>query len=441
MKAIILAGGRGTRLKQPGIPKPMININGTPLLELLIAQLVASGIQEIFISVGYKKEIIMDYFSNGRKHDCKIEYLIEDEPLGTAGSIIKHKNLFSNSPFLVIYGDLLLDINWNNFLAASQKNGGLATLFCHPNSHPFDSDLININEKSEITEIYRKPHSHSFNLPNLSNAAIYYINPKILDGFPVTKLDWAHDIFPNALNKGVLHAYNSIEYACDIGTPSRLNKGLGHVAKNLPNKLSSSIEKPVVFFDRDGVINHEINGVTSPDQIQIIDGVPESIKRLNDRLVPVICISNQPLIAKGKITERELIVINNRISNILADANSSFINDWFYCPHHPEDGWPGEIKSLKINCECRKPKPGLFYKAALRHNINLNDSFMVGDRYCDVEAANLAGINSILISSGHSGNDKDKFPSTIPNYSVNSIEDAVSIMEEKLDYYPNTITN
>ena len=440
MKVVILAGGRGKRLGRPDIPKPMVELSGTPLLEKLIKQLVSFGIFDLYITVGYKRHIIENYFGDGTEFNCKVTYLCEESPLGTAGSVIKNKHIF-DEPFLVVYGDLLLDINWKNFVEIGKNNGGLATLFCHPNSHPFDSDLLNVDENSKIIEIYRKPHNDLAALPNLSNAAIYYLDPDILTYFDTRNLDWAHDIFPALLSKGNIYAYNSLEYACDVGTPERLAKGEEHVKLNLPQKLRKCKSKPVVFLDRDGVINKEIGGVLEPKEIKIYPGVAKAIKRLNNLHIPVLCITNQPLIAKGKITERQLIKINNRISSLLAQETGAFINDWFYCPHHPERGWPGEIECLKILCECRKPKPGLFLAASHQHGINLNRSFMVGDRYCDIEAANLAGVKSILVATGHSGIDKDKFPDTVPDYEVKTLLEAVDLLENSIDYYTNTFSN
>lgn len=440
MKVVILAGGRGTRLGRPDIPKPMVELSGTPLLEKLIKQLVSFGILDLYISVGHKRHVIENYFGDGAEFDCKITYLIEETPLGTAGCIVQNKHIF-DAPFLVVYGDLLLDINWKNFVEIGKNNGGLATLFCHPNSHPLDSDLLKVDENSRIIEIYRKPHNDLTALPNLSNAAIYYLDPDILTYFHSGNLDWAHDIFPALLSTGSVFAYNSLEYACDVGTPERLAKAQEHVKINLPQKLRKGESKPVVFLDRDGVVNKEIGGVYVPEDIKIYPGVAEAIKRLNNLHIPVLCITNQPLIAKGKISERQLIKINNRISSLLAEESGAFINEWFYCPHHPESGWPGEIESLKIPCECRKPKPGLFFAASNRHEINLNGSYMVGDRYCDIEAANLAGVKSILVATGHSGSDKDKFPATVPDYEVKTLLEAVDLLENSIDYYTNTSSN
>ena len=440
MKVVILAGGRGTRLGRPDIPKPMVELSGTPLLEKLINQLVSFGILDIYISVGHKRHVIENYFGDGTGFDCKITYLIEETPLGTAGAVVQNKHIF-DAPFLVVYGDLLVDINWKNFAEIGKNNGGLATLFCHPNSHPFDSDLLKVDENSRIIEIYRKPHNDLTALPNLSNAAIYYLDPDILTYFHPGNLDWAHDIFPVLLMKGSVFAYNSLEYACDVGTPERLAKGQEHVNMNLPQKLRKGENKPVIFLDRDGVINEEIGGVYVPEDIQIYPGVAEAIKRLNNLHIPILCITNQPLIAKGKITERQLITINDRISSLLAEETGAFINEWFYCPHHPERGWPGEIKSLKIQCGCRKPKPGLFFAASERHEINLNGSYMVGDRYCDIEAANLAGVKSILVTTGYAGSDKDKFPATVPDYKVRTLLEAVDLLENSIDYYTNTSSN
>ena len=247
MKVVILAGGKGSRLGMPEIPKPMVEISGVPLIEKLINQLVFYDLVDLYISVGYKRHTIESYFGDGTSFGCKITYLIEEDPLGTAGAVVQNGSLF-DEPFLVVYGDLLLDINWKNFIEIGQRNGGLATLFCHPNSHPFDSDLLDIDENSRILEIYRKPHDDLTSLPNLSNAAIYYLHPDIMASFHPGNLDWTNDIFPAALVKGNIYAYNSLEYAYDVGTPERLAKGRReHVKLNLLRKLRKGDRKPVIF--------------------------------------------------------------------------------------------------------------------------------------------------------------------------------------------------
>ena len=142
-----------------------------------------------------------------------------------------------------------------------------------------------------------------------------------------------------------------------------------------------------IFLDRDGVINKERKDyVKSIEEFQILDGVPESIKMLKEKGFVVIVITNQSAINRGLVTIETLNEIHNHLQKILKDNNTS-IDDFYFCPHIPDE-----------NCQCRKPNPGMLIKAVQDHDIDMNQSFMIGDSLTDVQAAQKAGCKGILLN-------------------------------------------
>ena len=144
MKTIIMAGGRGTRISElfPDIPKPLIKIANKPILEWEIESLVKQGFSDIIITVSYLHEKIEEYFGNGERWGTKIEYFVEEQPLGNAGALFKLREKLGNEPFLLLNADAMFDVDFNRMVKFHREHGGLITLFTHPNSHPYDSGLI-----------------------------------------------------------------------------------------------------------------------------------------------------------------------------------------------------------------------------------------------------------------------------------------------------------
>jgi len=143
--------------------------------------------------------------------------------------------------------------------------------------------------------------------------------------------------------------------------------------------------KKAVFLDRDGIINIERNFVRSWDKFEFVPGIIENIKKLNKKEFLVIIITNQSGIKRGFFSEETLKKIHENMKKIL-EKNDAYIDDIFYCPHYKYD-----------NCDCRKPKPGMIFKAAKKHNINLEKSWMIGDSKRDIESGRRAGCKTILV--------------------------------------------
>lgn len=251
MKAVIMAGGRGTRLQSfcRDIPKPMLPIEGRPVLEYQIHSLKKSGITDIIIVTGHLGSVITDYFSDGSRWGVHIEYIKETVPLGTGGSLglLKGK---TDDDFLLLFGDLMLDADFCRFMRFHKKSGALITLFAHPNSHPSDSDLIEKDNAGRVTGFLSKTENRTSDYHNMVNAGIYCISHKLLENFStVKKLDFEKDILVPLIAQGKVWACQSAEYVKDMGTPERLETVLRDIRSGLVHKRSLRNKQKAVFLD------------------------------------------------------------------------------------------------------------------------------------------------------------------------------------------------
>jgi histidinol-phosphate phosphatase family protein len=305
-------------------------------------------------------------------------------------------------------------------------------LFAHPNDHPFDSDLLEVDHDGRILAVHPKPHEPDAHYPNLVSAALYVLFPEALRLVPREgPSDWGHDVFPSLASTTPLYAYRSCEYVKDIGTPERLSRAERHLREGRLDRLALRTLKPAVFLDRDGVLNEERGGVHSPGDVELISGAAKAVRSLNDAAVPTICVTNQPDIAKGMMSWDDLRAVTGEIDSRLAAETGAYLDDILVCPHHPEAGWAGEIPELKVECDCRKPADGLLRRAARIHHLDLSRSWLIGDRYCDIAAARSAGAHSILVSTGHAGSDKNRY-SVEPDHVCTDLDQAIRVVLEAM---------
>ena len=415
MEAVIMAGGKGTRLQSVAkdIPKPMIKILGKPLLEYQIDSLRESGIDNIILIIGYLGNIIQEYFADGTKFGVNIQYIIEEKPLGTAGALYYLKEKIQGD-FVFVFGDLLLDIDWNRFVGFHKKNNGLITLYGHPNSHPYDSDVIVSDENNRVIKIEPKNIKRDFYYHNFVNAGIYCMSSIILDAVKnPEKTDLEKKIITEEINKGRVYAYRSTEYIKDIGTPKRLNSAYQDIKNGLLKNKNLKNKQKAIFLDRDGTIN-VLNGFLSNiDDFEFLPGIAEAIKKINNSEYLVIVATNQPVVARGECTLEKLEQIHMKMELELG-KQGAYLDDLFYCPHHPDKGYKGENIEFKIDCNCRKPKTGMLKQAANKYNIDLKQSWFIGDTTMDIKTGINAGTKTILVNTGEAGLDK-KY-NVVPDY-------------------------
>lgn len=428
MKLIIIAGGKGTRLGFKEIPKPMVKFNGVPILEHQINLAKKYSINQIYILSGYLSEVIINYFGDGSKFGVNIKHIIEDKPLNTAGALKQLEGKL-NERFMVFYGDTIMDIDLASFIKFDlEKRNSIGSIIVHPNDHPFDSDLLEIDNDEKVSSFYSKPHSNNKFYTNLVNAALYILSPSIFNYIPKNVAsDFGKDIFPRVILKENLYGYKTTEYIKDMGTPDRYKKVEKDIISGKVSRLNREKKQKAIFLDRDGVINKEVDNLTKIEDFELIDKVSDSIKLINKSEYLAIVVTNQPVIAKGFITNIQLDLIHKKMDSILGDQGA-YVDDLFYCPHHPESGFEGEVKNLKIKCNCRKPKPGMLIEAAKKYNIDLEKSWIIGDRYADIKAGNQVDVSTILLKTGHSGNDKEKYFDLRPDKVFNNLYEAVNFI-------------
>ena len=381
MYAVIMAGGKGTRLQSVAhdIPKPMFPICGKPILEYQIKSLKKSNINDVVIIVGYLGDVIKDYFGNGSRWNINIQYITEQEPLGTAGALYYLKDKV-NDDFILIFGDLIVDVDWNRFMQFHKNTKGLITLFGHPNAHPFDSDVIVKNESNRVTGIDSKNNMRNYYYHNFVNAGLYCVSPKLLQNIKCAKkIDLEKNIIAEQIALGNVYVYRSTEYVKDMGTPDRLHSVTEDVMNGIVKARSLVNKQRAIFLDRDGTINILNGFINNTDDFKLIPGVTKAIKKINESEFLCIVATNQPVLARGECSREGLDKIHAKMETELG-KQGAYLDDIFYCPHHPDKGFIGEVPELKIECECRKPKIGMIKDAALKYNIDLNQSCIDGDQ-------------------------------------------------------------
>jgi D,D-heptose 1,7-bisphosphate phosphatase len=396
----ILAGGFGSRLTSEigeKIPKPMAPINGLPLLEHQIDLCCRYGFVDILILVHHLSEVITQYFSDGSHLGVNIKYQVEESPRGTAGAVFDALPALADE-FLIIYGDTFLEVDLRRFCSSKDMNSAVLT-FVHPNSHPYDSDLLELDEKGLVTKVFRPTVDGSTLYKNTVNAALYFVKNKIFSKYVPTygSIDISSELFPLLIKSHeAIQAYISVEYIKDMGTPERYREVNLAVTSGVVDSLSNKSPRKCVFLDRDGVINVEVDHLSNISQFELIPGVVDAIRALNKAGYLAVCVTNQPVIARGDLSFAELDDIHMKMEVELG-AGGAYLDGIYFCPHHPHQGFPGEIEDLKIVCSCRKPEPGMLIQASERYYIDLEASWMVGDHMRDIIAGKTAGVKTILI--------------------------------------------
>ena len=401
-----MAGGKGTRISSVAsdIPKPMIKIDGVPVLEREIECLRTQGFDDIILTVGHLGQVITDYFGDGsgispatgKPFGVHIEYYFEKEPLGNAGALFRIRDKLTED-FLLLNGDAVFDIDFNRFVKYHKEKGGLVTLFTHPNSHPYDSGLIIADENGAVKEWLSKEDVRPLYYRNRVNAGLHVLSPKLLqEDMGTPKVDLDRQLLKPLAGTGKMFVYDSSEYVKDMGTPDRYESVCKDFISGMVGGKNLKNRQKAIFLDRDGTINRYVGFLRDIDDFVLLDGVAAAIRKINASGYLAIVATNQPVIARGEVTVAQLEEIHNKMETLLG-AEGAYLDGIYYCPHHPHKGYAGEIPSLKIECECRKPKAGMLLKAADDFNIDLSQSWMVGDGENDVLCGKNAGCRTAII--------------------------------------------
>jgi D,D-heptose 1,7-bisphosphate phosphatase len=424
MKVVIMAGGKGTRIAsiKNDVPKPMIEIGGKPILQWQIENLRACGLTDIILVIGHLGEVIQEYFRDGSSFGVSISYFVESTPLGTAGALFKMPQLTED--FLLMCGDVVLDVDFNRFIDFHFKKHAWASLMTHPNGHPYDSSLLvteilppqtigGLPVDTHCVKKWMNKEDERLYYQNRVNAGIEIISPSLLQEVAKNyvprhpenpdKIDLDRDVLKPHINSGRIFAYDTTEYIKDMGTPDRFYEVEEDIEKGKVRARNLKHPQKAVFLDRDGTINQYVGFLTKAEQFELIPQVEDAIKLINKSGYLTIVVTNQPVIARGDCDWEDLRMIHDKMETDLGKSGA-FVDGIYVCPHHPDKGFEGERPEYKINCDCRKPKAGLFLKAASDYHIDLSQSVMIGDSDADVEAGRNAGLlHSVKIERNKPG--------------------------------------
>ncbi|MCL4691771.1 MAG: HAD-IIIA family hydrolase, partial [Candidatus Hydrogenedentes bacterium] len=408
MKAVIIAGGKGTRIRSvtgDALPKALLPVAGLPIIFRQFQLLKRYGFSEVVVTAGHLAPVLSDACARESKRlGLRVQVVVENQPMGTGGGLPLARRYLGEESFLVVCGDIAVDMDLERLAKCHRDAGAGATVVVHPNDHPQTSDLVVVDDSGYIREFLPRGTRASRDHRNLVIGSLYVLSPRIFDFIhPNAKHDLNNEILPRMVAGGAkVLAYNTPEYLRDVGTPERLALVERDIATGRMERLNWGNKRPAVFFDRDGVLIEDAGerGVTSPDEVVLLPGAAEAVRAVNAAGWLAVVISNQPGVAKGFLTFEELDRITGRLEMELG-YEGAWLDRVYYCPHHPESGFEGERPELKVTCDCRKPAPGLLLRAAEDLPIDLPASVFIGDTARDVGVARAVGIPVLGVRTGN----------------------------------------
>jgi histidinol-phosphate phosphatase family protein len=393
--AVVLAGGKGTRSADPSKAKLGQEIGGRSLMEWHLAMLEPSEIDEVLVVAGHLGDQVQELCDRIDHHGLTVRVIHEERQEGTVAALRLAARHCAADEFLVVLGDILMSFPVQHLLDDWRASGAAVAVAVHPSTHPQDSDAAFPTHDGTVLVVPKSaPRDH---VPNMSSAGLFAITRAGLDQYATCR-DVGSDVLPAAAADGTLFAFVSSHYFKDTGTAGRLDAARADHDSGAFLRRGALDLRPALFLDRDGVINPTEPEFHRPEGYRLLPGVAEPIVAANWAGIPVVVVTNQPAIAKGFMTFDDHQRVRASMDRLLG-AHGAFVDDYLFCPHHPDAGFVGEVASLKVACECRKPDIDLARQAATRHRIDLARSVMVGDTERDRGFARGAGMHFIHVDA------------------------------------------
>lgn len=410
-QAAIIAGGQGTRIRSisgDDIPKALVPLAGQPIIHYQLRLLARYGVRRLAIVAGYLADALRAGVEPlARQLGLETAFFVEPAPLGTAGGLPAAQDFLGGDDFFVLYGDLALEMDLGRLAAFHRRHEALITVVAHPNDHPHNSDLLRLDDRQRIVEVLPRRRREPGHYRNMVPAAVYCLSPAALDHIrPGVKEDFINDVLPRLAAAGRAMAYNTPEYLRDMGTVERYALAERDIHSGLLARMNLATPRPAVFFDRDGVLVRDYDGagVVFTEQLELLPGAAEAVRMVNQAGWLALVVSNQPQVAKGYIDLAGLDAIHAKLETLLGQAGAK-LDRIYFCPHHPDKGFPGEVPELKIECNCRKPQPGMIRQALADMTVDVARSCLIGDRRGDVGAARAMGLRAYGVRTGHACRD------------------------------------
>jgi histidinol-phosphate phosphatase family protein len=392
------------------VPKALLPVGGIPIIFRQMRALRREGITELVVLAGHLGEQLQPALApEATALDVSLKVIVEASPLGTAGCLAALD--VSNADTLIVYGDMLFDLSLAPLAEFHRHQGAVLTVVAHPNDHPRTSDLI-VEQEGVVQTVLPRHKKREHDHRNLVPAGIYLASPAFFAELkPGVKADMISEVLPALVASGAkIATYNTPEYLRDVGTPGRHTQAEQDLSTGLVEMLNVTHRRPAIFFDCDGVLNEEpgSQGALTEDDVKAIPGAGFAVRRARQAGRLTVAITNRPQLAKGFVTFEGLTHILGRLEALLAE-NGGVLDRIYYCPHHPEAGFPGEIPALKLRCECRKPGTLLLRRAVTELPIDPRRSVLIGDSLRDIGAARNFGIWAYGVRTGAGCRDLESY--------------------------------
>jgi dTDP-glucose pyrophosphorylase len=385
-QAVILAGGKGTRLGEitRAAPKPMLPIaGGRPFLDYLLEMVERHGYDDVILLGGYLGEVLEAAYDGRRIGDAKIRVLREKAPLGTAGALTIAREALEPR-FLMMNGDAFFDINLRALEQASLQGGATATLALRSVGDASRYGRV-IEEQGKVVAFLEKDPNRPG--PGIINGGIYVLKREILDLVLNLPCSLEQDVFPALVERGEIRGLRFEGYFLDIGLPEALEQG----HRELPNARV----RPAAFLDSKALVNAADGGSSRPEAFQWTRGAIEAIRRLNDRGYYVFVTSRRPGGVLRALAAGDTFRLNSAMQEQLA-AEGAHVDRFYSEPESAAGAAPGHA----LSAAKKKPVSNLLFEAMNEWPIVGERSFLIGVTGDDMEAARTAGIAAYVFDGG-----------------------------------------
>jgi D,D-heptose 1,7-bisphosphate phosphatase len=386
-QAVVLVGGLGAGPDTPSgdriatTVKSKLNVGGRPFLDTLIDEIARyNTIEEILLLAGHQAEHIRARYAGAVRGRARLTVALEREPLGTAGALAHAAGLLQKR-FLLLNGASFFDFNLLDLV--SRAGASLVHMALRPEMVGDRFDRV-VLDNDRIRAFIAPGRGATGPV----DAGVYVIDRSIIDGIDRLPASFEQDVLPALASSGALKGTCYRGYFLDIG--------IAQDGASAEIALQERLRRPAVFFDRDGVLNHDTGYIFEASKVKWIDGAREAVKAVNDAGYFAFVVSNQSGVARGLYQESDIHSLHRWMADEMA-LMGAHIDAFEYCPDHPE----GSIERYRRESDRRKPAPGMITDLLSRFPVKVDDSILIGDRASDLEAARAAGLQGYLFSGGN----------------------------------------